>query len=361
MKKTILCALFVVAMIFVLVACGGGDPPVTPPTPPPGQDAPAQDAPGQDAPAQDAPAQQQPPPDAAAVQDMGPIVLLALNPVHDWHAAVYFFASEMAAELDLQNKMGFHYLTSVDVADQSEQIDIALAMNPSLIILLPHNAEVTPAADRIQAAGVPWVLFDRWVYTEGWSAYLTGDNPEIGRRIGRRVFEGIGGSGRVLVQRAPETGAIDAHRWAGIQEAMAEFPDVEIITFTTTTFTILDAMEAVEAALVANPRGTLDAIISINDVSSIGVLQAVEEAGRLDDIQMISGAGGWQVWFHAINDHRDEIYLFTYTYHPSMVMQAMQYAYNVVMGLPFPRETIIPPNLVDRDNVFDWFNDDTPY
>ena len=300
--------------------------------------------------------------DSASADDgPGPIVLLALNPVHDWHAAVYFFADVKATELDLDNKMGFYYLTSIDVADQSAQIDTALAMNPSLIVLLPHNAEVTPAAERITAAGVPWVLFDRWVYCPGWSAYLTGDNPEIGRRIARRTFEGIGGSGRVLVQRAPETGAIDAHRWAGIQEIMPLFPDVEVIPFTTTTFTIPDALAAVEAALVANPRGTIDAIISINDVSSIGVLQAVEEAGRLDDIQMISGSGGWQVWFHAMNDYRDQIYLFTYTYHPSMVMQAMQYAYDIVNGRSVPRETIIPPNLVDRYNVAEWFDDGTPY
>ncbi|MCL2220747.1 MAG: substrate-binding domain-containing protein [Oscillospiraceae bacterium] len=346
-KRKILGILLVVAMMVVMVAaCAPAAPAPTPaPTPAPAAD-PA--PPGED-------------PAPEPEDGMGPIVLLALNPVHDWHAAVYFFAREKANELDLDNKMGFYYLTSTDVADQSAQIDIALAMNPSLIVLLPHNAEVTPAADRIDESGVPWVLFDRWVYSPGWSAYLTGDNPEIGRRIARRTFELIGGSGTVAIQRAPETGAIDAHRWAGIQEVIPDFPDINIIHFTTTTFSLDDAMEQVEALLVANPVGTLDAIISINDVSSIGVLNAVREAGRLDDIQSISGSGGWQVWFRAIDDYADQIYLFTYTYHPSMVMQAIQYAYDIVMGRGAPRETIIPPNLVDRDNVAEWFNDDTPY
>jgi ribose transport system substrate-binding protein len=358
MKKLLL-ILVVVLVIGLLAACAPRAVTPAAPTPAPVAPTPAPAAPTP-APAVPAPAPAAP---AAPVDydELGPIVLLALNPVHDWHAAVYYFARVKAEELDLENKMGFYYLTSVDVANQSEQIDTAIAMNPSLIVLLPHNAEVTPAADRIDEAGIPWVLFDRWVDTPGWTARITGDNPEVGRSIARRVFEGIGGSGRVLVQRAPETGAIDAHRWKGIQEVMEEFPDVEVIPFTTTTFTILDAMEAVEAALVANPRGTIDAIMSINDVSSIGVLQAVQEAGRIDDIQMISGSGGWQTWFHAINDHRDDIYLFTYTYHPSMVKQAIQYAYDIVMDRTVTRETIIPPNLVDRDNVEEWFDDDTPY
>jgi len=365
MKKRILCILLAAIMLLsmtALVACGDDD--ADEPAPAPvetddaddGDDEPAPPPADDDADDADPAAN-----DEVNFDDMGPIILLALNPVHDWHAAVYFFAEQAAADLDLHNKMGFYYLTSEDVAHQSAQIDTALAMNPSLIILLPHNAEVTPAAERINDAGVPWVLFDRWVDTPDWSAYLTGDNPEIGRRIARRTFEGIGGEGTVLVQRAPETGAIDAHRWEGIQEVMAEFPDVEIITFTTTTFTIPDAMEAMEAALVANPAGTVDAIISINDVSSVGILQAVEEAGRLGDIQMISGAGGWQVWFREIERHADEIFLFSYTYHPSMVMDAMEVAYNVLMGNPFQAETIIPPNAVTRDNVAEWFNDNTPY
>ena len=354
--KRLLCILLAMIMVIGMVAACAADEPAPAADPDPAPAADPEPEPEPEADPEPEP-EVEPEPDA----DMGPIILLALNPVHDWHAAVYFFAEQAAADLDLQNKMGFYYLTSVDVADQSAQIDTALAMNPSLIILLPHNAEVTPAAERINDAGVPWVLFDRWVYTPDWSAYLTGDNPEIGRRIARRTFEGIGGEGTVLVQRAPETGAIDAHRWEGIQEVMAEFPDVEIITFTTTTFTIPDAMEAMEAALVANPAGTVDAIISINDVSSVGILQAVEEAGRLGDIQMISGAGGWQVWFREIERLADEIFLFSYTYHPSMVMLAMEVAYNILMGNPYERETIIPPNAVTRDNVEEWFNDDTPY
>ena len=68
--------------------------------------------------------------------------------------------------------------------------------------------------------------------------------------------------------------------------------------------------------LTANPQ--IDAVYSLDDETSIGALQAIEDAGRTD-IKAITGGGGCQEYFNIIKEKADEIHACSALYSPLMI------------------------------------------
>ena len=92
----------------------------------------------------------------------------------------------------------------------------------------------------------------------------------------------------------------------------------------------------------------IDAVYSMDDETSIGVLQAISEAGRTD-IKVVTGGGGMQEYFNMMPENED-IWIESALYSPAMVKDAVDVALKVLNGEDAEEVTIIPTTVVDRDN-----------
>ena len=135
------------------------------------------------------------------------------------------------------------------------------------------------------------------------------------------------------------------------------YPDIELFDMTVDNFTQEAGLQAATDMLTANPE--LDAIFSIDDESSLGILQAMRDAGR-DDIRFLSGAGGSQAYFQQI-DETEEVELFTATYSPAMIGDAIEQAWNLLNGEEIEKDQIVSPTIVNRENVNEFLDADSPY
>ena len=79
-----------------------------------------------------------------------------------------------------------------------------------------------------------------------------------------------------------------------------------------------------------------------------------------DSIKYLSGAGGSQTYFQKI-DEAEGIELFTATYSPSMIKDAIQAAKDIVDGKDVAKDNIIPPTIVTKDNVSTVLDANSPY
>jgi ribose transport system substrate-binding protein len=114
--------------------------------------------------------------------------------------------------------------------------------------------------------------------------------------------------------------------------------------------------------LTANPE--IDAIYSTDDEMSMGILQAIKEAGRTD-IKVITGGGGWKDYFNIMNDYPD-IWVCSQTYAPYMMNDCLEIVQKLINGETVEEKTIIPPLNVDRENYEQYLSDngiteDAPY
>ena len=97
---------------------------------------------------------------------------------------------------------------------------------------------------------------------------------------------------------------------------------------------------------VNNPQ--IDAVYSLDDETSIGVLQAIQEAGR-DDIKVITGGGGCQEYFNMMPEYED-INVASATYSPAMIEIAVDEAVQLLNGETVEERVIIPTTIVDKEN-----------
>lgn len=276
---------------------------------------------------------------------------------HGWMAGTIFYAQEKVKELGLVEGTGYKILTSENVNDQANDIDELISLGCTSIVLLPHNDEVSVAAKKIMDAGINLVVFDRKVSGD-YTAYVAGNNPAIGTLGAKYIGNALGGKGTVAVMSAPSVGSVSIERTDAFKaEVERSYPDLKLIEVTAGGFTQEAGLTMATDMLVANPQ--IDAVFSIDDEPSLGILQAIKEAGRTD-IKYISGGGGAQAWYAKIQSE-EGITCFTETYSPAMIGDAVSLAYDIQQGKEFQKDTILEPVTVDSSNVGELINANSPY
>ena len=172
--------------------------------------------------------------------------------------------------------------------------DVLLANKVDAVISILGDGAVEPKFEALKNAGIPVFTVDH--PSPHGVNNTTSDNYYMGTTIGRYMADAIGGEGKVAVFNAFE-GAL---RICGIRAGLwkyvlQDYPNIEIVQpelaeeFANAPE---DARKKTLDLLSQYPVGTLDAIhVGCWDQPAIGVVQALEEAGR-DDVLVTALDGG---------------------------------------------------------------------
>ncbi len=175
-----------------------------------------------------------------------------------------------------------------DSQQQQEQIRQVLAagdMSCTVINALPNgDSDTTPIVAAADEAGA-WLVtqwnkpadldpaeYDRWI------AHLTYDGQESGYQIAKAIFEEMGGSGGVIALQGILDTAAAQDRFAGLQRALEEYPDIELLDEQTAEFDRATALE-VTRTLLTQHGDAVGGVWAANDDMALGALQALEAAG----------------------------------------------------------------------------------
>jgi ABC-type sugar transport system, periplasmic component len=293
----------------------------------------------------------------SASSSKGPIGIVVPSADHGWTAALAYYAQQKCKDLGLPEGTGYKLLTAANVNDQANQIDQLITLKCSAIVLDPLDDEVSVAAQKIMDAKIPLIVFDRKV-TGSYTAYVAGNNSGMGTASADYFGKQLGGKGVIAVMNTPSVGSVNVDRVTGFKNEMkAKYPNIKLIDVTESGYTQQAGLQAATDMLVANKE--IDAVFSTDDEPSMGILQAVKDAKRTD-VKYISGGGGDQAYFGKMQTE-STIGLFTETYSPSMIGIAIQEAQNIAAGKTVAKNTIIPPNFVNKDNVKKFLDSGSPY
>ena len=281
------------------------------------------------------------------------IGILAPAVTHGWVAAVELAAEKRCKELpDVEYKI----LTSSDAAEMTSQLDDLEAWGAKAIVTFPQwTGMEVPLAAAIQR-GVHVVSFDIAVDVPG--VYLvSGDNESMGVGSAKYLFEKLGPEATIAVMPVPISGSVSALRVKGFMDTYPTLAPNWKIVEQATKFTREAGLTDFADVLMANPH--IDGVFSIDDETSIGILQAIQEAGRTD-IKVVTGGGGCQEYFKMMPENKD-IWIQSALYSPNMVVEAVNAAYGLLTGAEVQRQLVIPTTIVDRDNCADFLDADSPY
>lgn len=280
------------------------------------------------------------------------IGILAPAVTHGWVAAVAYYAEQRCQELGLD----YTVATSNNAEEMTTQLSDLLVWGADAIVAFPQWEGMEDPIQEAVDAGVIVVNFDIDIAVDG--VYkVTGDNYGMGVAGAEYIVDKIGTEGTVVALTVPTSGSVNDLRMQGFTDTMAEIaPDIVIKEYAT-QFTREAGLADMADILTAEPE--IDAVYSLDDETSIGALQAIDEAGRTD-IQVITGGGGCQEYFNMMPEY-ENIWVQSALYSPAMVEDAVDMAVALLNGEEVESPLTVPTAVVDRDNYTEYLDENTPY
>jgi ribose transport system substrate-binding protein len=211
---------------------------------------------------------------------------------HGWMAAITNNVrdlEEQYPDIDLRIAEGTN---NVDL--QISQVETFINDGVDAIVLLPYDgAAMTPIALEAMEAGITVINVDR-EFDDPNAARVTvlGDNYGMGVSAGQYMCQELGDNPDAVIA---EIAGIDSlpltqDRSQGFEDALSEC-GLEVSNRVAADFTVEGGEEAAANLLQAAPQ--IDAIWNHDDDQGVGVLAAIENAGR-DEFFMVGGAGSQQ-------------------------------------------------------------------
>lgn len=208
---------------------------------------------------------------------------------HGWMGAITQAAEDEAAQfedVDLQMAAG-----TDDVNVQISQIEQFINEGVDAIVVLPFDgAALTEVATEAMNAGIPVVNVDR-EFSSPFAARTTilGDNYGMGVSAGQYICERLEGESDAVIA---EIAGIDSlpltqDRSQGFEDALSDC-GLSVSNRVAADFTVQGGESATANLLQAAPE--IDAIWNHDDDQGVGVVAAIENAGR-DEFFMVGGAG----------------------------------------------------------------------
>ena len=280
--------------------------------------------------------------------------ILAPAVTHGWVAGVAYYAQERCEELS--DTVEYRLLTSSNAEEMTNQIDELKTWGAQAVVAFPQWEGMEDPIKGLVDEGIPVVNFDIVIDVDG-VYHVAGDNVDMGTQSAQYIVDKIGTTGKVAVLEVPSSGSVSELRKKGFEEKIKELaPDMELLYYET-AFTREDGLADFTDVLSANPQ--IDAVFSMDDETSIGVLQAISEAKRTD-IKVVTGGGGCQEYFNMMPEN-EEIWIQSALYSPDMVKDAVDVAVALLKGESPDVEKIIPTTIVDRENCADYLDEKSPY
>ena len=114
-----------------------------------------------------------------------------------------------------------------DSKKQIAQIDKFVDDGVDLLIVAPNQyTSITHAVNRAYDRGIPVILFDRKVDTDKYTAFIGGDNYNMGKTMGQFIARQLKGQGRVVEIRGFDGSSPAEERHRGFVDGLKAFPGV---------------------------------------------------------------------------------------------------------------------------------------
>ncbi|KAA5541280.1 hybrid sensor histidine kinase/response regulator transcription factor [Adhaeribacter rhizoryzae] len=255
----------------------------------------------------------------------------------------------------MQRELAFHPNTRLLYLDaegnsqtQINQIKELIRAKPDLLIVSPNEAEpITPIVEEVYQKGIPVVVVDRKTASSFYTAYVGGNNYEVGKTAGQYIGAALQGRGQVLeITGLPKSSpTVERHR--GFSEAISKYPGITIIK----TFPGDWEKNIAKARLQKNIADlpTVDLVFAHNDQMALGAHEVFKEKGLLGKTKFI-GIDGLAGPLGGIQMVNDGILNATMLY-PTGGEEAIRTAMQILLKKPFNKENILSTAVIDSSNA----------
>jgi ribose transport system substrate-binding protein len=242
-----------------------------------------------------------------------------------------------------------------DVERQYQIIENLIQQDVDAILLAPSGSkELVPAIRKANDAGIPVLLLDTRIDQTAAEAvgakvvtYIGSDNFEGGAVAGRYLAAELGGAGEIAIIEGISGHETADQRRLGFLFGIEGSPGLSVVASQTANWERARAYTVAENLLQAHPE--LDAVFAANDEMALGALEAIDAAGRINQIVVI----GFDAIPDALTNIRSGRMLGSVAQFPSeMGRLGVKHAASLIrQGHMPPVEILTRVELIDRRNV----------
>ncbi|VDN46747.1 D-ribose ABC transporter substrate-binding protein [Petrocella atlantisensis] len=241
------------------------------------------------------------------------------------------------------------YITDAqdDPSIQMKDIENLITKKPNAIIIDPCDSDaIVAAVEACNEAGIAVFTMDRQSNGGEVIAHVGYDAIKSGKIAGQFLVDTLGGKGKIVEIQGIMGTNVAQNRSQGFNEIISENPNMEIVSTQVADFDRAKAMSVMENILQANKE--IDGLYAANDEMLLGALEAIEAAGRSEEITMI-GCDAIDDTLEVIKEERVEA---TIAEPPFFLGKAiLNTAFDYLNGKEVEANVILDNSLVTIDNV----------
>jgi len=297
---------------------------------------------------------------AAVAQDQIRIGVSIPAATHGWAGGLNWHAQEAEKRLEAaHSNIDITIVTADSPGDQASDIeDLISVQQIDALVVLPFESD--PLVEPVRQAkesGAFITVVDRGLPDSSiQDVYVAGNNTELGSVSAEYFKTRLGDGDNIVILRGIPT-VIDTERFdafmAGIEGSGINVLDDEFANWNRD-----DGFEVMQDFLSRFPD--IDGVWAQDDDIAMGVVEAVRQAGREDEMFIVGGAGMKDV-IKGIMDG-DTLIPVDVLYPPAMIATAMDVTVaNFTSNGPVQGEYILGAPLVTQENAAQFYFPDSPF
>ena len=198
------------------------------------------------------------------------------------------YAVEKGVDLQILDPVG-------DATTQANQVQDLINMKCDIIIVWPVNSETAVASVRaVDKAGIPCMTANTNVAPDGEQfvkCYVGPSNVEEGKGAALAMVEDIGNDAKIVEISGLAGYTATLERSQGMKEGI-EGTNIQILDSQMGEANREKSQQIMENYLVKYGVGEIDAVFCYDDSTAYGAWNAIEAAGRQDDVKIYAAAAG---------------------------------------------------------------------
>jgi ribose transport system substrate-binding protein len=279
---------------------------------------------------------------------------------HGWTGGIDFFAQEAKKRLESTYKnVQVIVKTATGASDQANSLeDLVAAQQINALVILPYeSAPLTDPVREVKKKGIFITVVDR-ALTDNTiqNLYVAGDNPGMGKIAAQYLTEKLGGKGNIVVLRGLPT-VIDNQRFDTFM-GLIKNTQIKVLDSKYANWNRDDGFKVMQDFLTRFPK--IDAVWAQDDDIALGVIDALRQAKRENEMFVVGGGGMKEVIKRVQN--KDTLVPVDIVYSPSMIANAIEItALHFIAKLPVDGTYILDSPLVTPENAAQYYFPGSPF
>ena len=201
-------------------------------------------------------------------------------------------AEKAARELRAQGtQVDIQQMAPIQTFNVEEQVAIfenAIQMKVDAIgICVIDQTAVMSQVDKAVAAGIPVATLSTDIPGTKRTVFAGQDNKVVAQAIAQIAIDHNGGKGNYIILSGLAGNFISEERDAGFKAAIDANPGTKLLDKQPANFNRKDGLAVMENMLQKYGPGQIQGVFTVNDEAALGAMQAIQAAGRGDEIALV--------------------------------------------------------------------------